>query len=139
MYKKIDLSSKNKIKRKNVYESISSRDKNWIKIHHHSHPKSNYHFKSDYISKINNSLLNNKLSISYKSLLNFSSTKNLRNDFFNNLFSSNKKLIRNKKLNKNNYINIKVQNSNNLIKKISPTNLRKKEVFQKCLKRIINL
>ena len=135
MYKKIDLSSKNKIKRKNVYESISSRDKNWIKIHHHSHPKSNYHFKSDYISKINNSLLNNKLSISYKSLLNFSSTKNLRNDFFNNLFSSNKKLIRNKKLNKNNYINIKVQNSNNLIKKISPTNLRKKRGIPKMLKK----
>lgn len=134
MYKKIDLSSKNKIKRKNIYESISSRDKNLIKKHHHSHPKSNYHFKSDYISNINNSLLKNKLSISYKSLLNLSSTKNLKNDFINNIFNSNKKLIRNKKLNKNNYINIKVQN-NNLIKKISPQNLRKKRGIPKMLKK----
>ena len=135
IYKKIDLSSKNKVKRKNIYESISSRDKNRIKVHHHSHPKSNYHFKSDYISSINNSLLNNKLSITYKSLLNFSSTKNLRNDFINNIFSSNKKLVRNKKLKKNNYINIKVQNSNNLIKKISPQNLRKKRGIPKMLKK----
>ena len=134
IYKKINLSSKNKIKRKNIYESISSRDKNRIKIHHHSHPKSNYHFKSDYISNINKSLLNNKLSISYKSLLNFSSSKNLRNDFINNIFNSNKKLKRNKKA-KNNYINIKVQNSNNLIKKISPQNLRKKRAIPKILKK----
>jgi hypothetical protein len=38
-------------------------------------------------------------------------------------------------MNKNNYINIKVQNGNNLIKKISPHNLRKKRGIPKMLKK----
>ena len=130
-----NLSTKNKIKsRKNLYESVSTRALNKKKNHNHSHPKSNYHFKSDFISNLNKSLLKNKLNLSYKSFLDFPSSKSLKNYYIQNVFSSNKKKLQKASKYKGNNINIKVQN-NNKIKKISPSNMIKKKGIPKIRKK----
>jgi hypothetical protein len=55
-----NFSTKNKLKSKNNCDSITSRSINNRKIENHSHPKSNYSFKSYFISQLNNSLLKNE-------------------------------------------------------------------------------
>ena len=126
MTKMNNLSLKSKSKSKNLYESISpiAKNKNNKKVYR-SYPRSNYRFKSDFISN-----LNRKLQASYKSLLNFPTSKSCKNDFVKNIFSSNKKNKNASKYN-NNYINIKVQKANNKIRKLSPNNIVKKKLIPK--------
>ena len=121
-----NLSLKNKSKTKNLYESISpnNKNKNNKKVYRSYH-RSNYRFKSDFISN-----LNNKLKASYKSLLNFPKSKSCQNDLIKNIFNSSEKNRSIYKYN-NKYINIKVQNSNNKIRKLSPNNIIKKKLIPK--------
>ena len=121
-----NLTLKNKSKNKNLYEPISpnNKNKNNKKVYR-SHHRSNYRFKSDFISN-----LNNKLKTSYKSLLNFPTSRSCQNDLIKNIFNSSEKNRNNYKCN-NNYINIKVQNSNNRIRKLSPNNIIKKKLIPK--------
>ena len=123
-----NFSSKNKLKSKNNFDSMTSRSINNRNIHNHSHPKSNYSFKSDFISKLNNSLLKNELNLSFKSLLNFPSSRGLKNDFIRNILDSGRKTKKLSKMKKIN--NIKIQNINK-IKKISPQNNIKKRGIPK--------
>ena len=121
-----NLSLKNKNNTKNLYDSISpiANIKNNKKIFR-SHPRSKYKFKSDFISN-----LNKKLKASYKSLLNYPTSKSCQNDIIKNIFNSNKK---SKKFSKyqNNYLNIRLQNANNKIRKFSPNNIIKKKLIPK--------
>ena len=123
-----NFSSKNKLKSKHNYDSLTSRSINNKNIHNHSHPKSNYNFKSDFISALNNSLLKNELNLSFKSLLNFPSSRGLKNDFIRNILDSGRKTKKLSKVKKIN--NIKIQNINK-IKKISPQNVIKKRGIPK--------
>ena len=127
LIKKMDnLSLKNKSKNKNLYESISPniKIKNNKKVYR-SHPRSNYRFKSDFITN-----LNNKLKASYKSLLNFHTSKSCQNDLIKNIFNTSKTNRNISKYN-NKYINIKVQNANNKIRKLTPNNIIKKKLIPK--------
>jgi hypothetical protein len=121
-----NLSLKNKNFSKNLYDSISTRAIKNKKIYF-SYPRTNNRFKSDYISN-----LNNKLKASYKSLLNIKTSKSCQNNLTKNIFNSSKK-NKNKHISKfnNNYINIKVQNNNMKIRKISPNNIIKKKLIPK--------
>ena len=121
-----NLSLKNKNLSKNLYDSISARAVKNKKVYF-SHPRANNRFKSDFISN-----LNNKLKASYKSLLNIPTSKSCQNNLTKNIFNSSKK-NKSKHISKlnNNYINIKVQNNNTKIRKISPNNIIKKKLIPK--------
>ena len=123
-----DLSLKNKKNTKNLYDSISPRVIKTKKINH-SNPQSNYRFKSDFISQLNQSLLKSKLNNSYKSIINYPSSKSC---IIKNIFNIFKKNKNNYKYN-NNYINIKSQN-NNIKRKVSPQKAIKKRVIPKIRK-----
>jgi len=123
-----NFSSKNKLKSKNNHDSITSMSNNNRRIHNHSHSKSNYSFKSEFISNLNNSLLKNELNLSFKSLLNFPSSRGLKNDFIRNILDSARKTKKSSKVKKVN--NIKIQNIHK-IKKISPQNMIKKKRIPK--------
>ena len=107
----LKLNLKNKARQKN--------------LSHHSHPKSNPHFKPDFISKLNNSVLKYKSIISQKSFLNNSFSNNFNTDNININYSQKKnKTIRNK-------IDIRT-------KKISSKNINNKKQNLKVSKKIIN-
>ena len=114
-----NLSLKNKKHKKNLYNLVSPRLINKRK-EHRSNPPTNYKFKSDFISHLNNSLIKNK---SYKSLLNYQYSKSYQKNLINSIFNSNKK--------NNNYINIKVHNNNSKVRKASPNNAIKKKQIPK--------
>ena len=126
-----NLSLKNKKNSKNLYDLMSPRalKSKKVKKTNHSHPKSNYRFKSDFLSKINHSLLKSPLNNSPKSMLNHPSSKSC---IIKNIFNSFKKNINNYRIN-NNYINIKAQN-NIKKRKISPSKAIKKRVIPKIRK-----
>jgi hypothetical protein len=73
-------------------------------------------------------LLKNELNLSFKSLLNFPSSRSLKNDFIRNILDSSRKTKNLSKVKKIN--NIKIQNINK-IKKISPQNMIKKKGIPK--------
>ena len=91
---------------------------------HHSHPKSRYPFKFDFLSSLSNSLSNSKNS---KIIINSHSYKNrCRYNLSKKLFNtSNKKKSKSKIYLSNIINNIKVQKIHD-IKKISPLNILKK-------------
>ena len=121
-----NLSLKTKKHKKNLYDSISPGLKNKRK-EHRSNPQPNDRFKSDFISNLNNSLLKNKFSASYRSLLNYPYSKSYQNDLIKNIFTSNRK----NKINKSNFINIQVQNNNSKIRRVTPSNAIKKKLIPK--------
>lgn len=94
-------------------------------LSHHSHPKSNPHFKPDFISKLNNSILKYKSIISQKSLLN--------NSFSNNFNTDNIIINYSQKKNKTIRNNVDVRT-----KKISSKNINNKKQNLKGSKKIIN-
>ena len=107
----LKLNLKNKARQKN--------------LSHHSHPKSNPHFKPDFISKLNNSILKYKSIISQKSFLNKSFSNNFNTDNININYSQKKnKTIRN--------------NADIRTKKISSKNINNKKQNLKVCKKIIN-
>jgi hypothetical protein len=95
----------------------------------HSHPKSNYRLKSDYLVKINNSLLKSPINKTPKSMINHPSSKTF---MIKNIFNSYKKSANNNKSNIN-YINLKAHNINKK-RKISPAKAIKKRVIPKIRK-----
>ena len=94
-------------------------------LSHHSHPKSNPHFKPDFLSKLNNSTLKYKSIISQKSLLN--------NSFSNNFNTDNININNSQKKNKAIKNNVDVRT-----KKISSKNINNKKQNLKGSKKIIN-
>jgi len=94
-------------------------------LSHHSHPKSNPHFKPDFISKLNNSILKYKSIISQKSFLNNSFSNNFNTDTINiNCSQKKNKTIRN---------NVEIR-----AKKISCKNINNKRQNLKGSKKLIN-
>ena len=126
-----NLSLKNKKNTKNLYDLMSPRafKAKRVKKTNHSHPKSNYRLKSDYLVKINNSLLKSPINKTPKSMINHPSSKTF---MIKNIFNSYKKSANNGRSNIN-YINLKAHNINKK-RKISPTKAIKKRVIPKIRK-----
>ena len=126
-----NLSLKNKKNTKNLYDLMSPRalKAKRAKKANHSHPKSNYRLKSDYLVKINNSLLKSPINKTPKSMINHPSSKTF---MIKNIFNSYKKSANNNKSNIN-YINLKAHNINKK-RKISPAKAIKKRVLPKIRK-----
>jgi hypothetical protein len=126
-----NLSLKNKKNTKNLYDLMSPRalKAKRAKKANHSHPKSNYRLKSDYLVKINNSLLKSPINKTPKSMINHPSSKTF---MIKNIFNSYKKSANNNKSNIN-YINLKAHNINKK-RKISPAKAIKKRVIPKIRK-----
>ena len=122
--KKLIIKSHNlsKLKSRQKAQSLSLGPQNFRKIHH-SHPKSRFPFKFDFLSSVSNSLSHSKNG---KLILNSHSYKNYSYDLAKKLFNtSNKKKSKSKPYLSNIINNIKIQKIND-IKKISPLNILKK-------------
>ena len=105
LIKKRKIQQKNALLNTKLILKLNLKNKNNKKIlKHHSHPKSNPHFKPNIISKYSNSIMKYKSIISKKSFHNNSFTKLFNTD--NNSIAHNSS-----KKNKNikNYVNIKVR------------------------------